>query len=108
MTMSDLTSSVIERRNHRANSDVFNDHANWLLSRNKNCKSVATFDNQLRWPSGKSIHLGSYRLGFDSESGHTNGFEIDIHSFPAGRLVLKGQCGEQASKFTSCTVGKGT
>ena len=31
-----------------------------------------------------------------------------IHSFPAGRSALKGQCGEQAGKFTCCALGKGT
>ena len=39
--------------------------------------------NELRWPSGKSVHLGSCRLGFDSESGQTNDFKIGIYSFPA-------------------------
>ena len=46
--------------------------------------------------------------GFDSESGQTNNFKIGIHSFPAWRSALKGQCGEQAGKFTCCAVGKGT
>ena len=45
---------------------------------------------------------------FDYESGQTNHFEIDIHSFPAWRSAFKGQCGEQAGKFTCCVVGKGT
>ena len=35
-------------------------------------------------------------------------FKIGIHSFPTSRLALKRQCGEQAGKFTSCAVGKGT
>ena len=34
--------------------------------------------------------------------------KIGIHSFPAWRSALKGQCGEQAGKFTCCAVGKGT
>ena len=38
---------------------------------------------QLRWPSGKSVRLGSGRLWFDSESGQTNDFKIGIPSFPA-------------------------
>ena len=38
---------------------------------------------QLRWPSGKSVRAGSCRLGFDSKSGQTNDFKIDIQSFPA-------------------------
>ena len=38
---------------------------------------------QLRWPSGKSVRLWSYSLGFDSESGQTNDFKIGIHSLPA-------------------------
>ena len=46
--------------------------------------------------------------GFDSESGQTNDFKIGIHSFPAWRSALKGQCGEQAGKFTCCAVGKDT
>ena len=34
--------------------------------------------------------------------------KIDIHSFPAWRSALKGQCGEQAGKFTGSAGGKGT
>ena len=60
-------------------------------------------DKQLTWPSGKSVRLGSSRVGFDSESGQTN--EIGIHSFSARRSALKGQRGEQAGKFTCFTVG---
>ena len=52
--------------------------------------------------------FGSVDLGFDSESGQTNDFEIGIHSFPACRSAFKGQCEQQAGKFTCCTVGKGT
>ena len=37
---------------------------------------------------------GSLDLGFDFDSGQTNGFKIGIYSFPAGRSALKGQCGE--------------
>ena len=51
---------------------------------------------------------GSVDLGFDSESGQTNGLKIGIHSSPAWRSAFKGQCGEQAGKFTCCAVGKGT
>ena len=54
-------------------------------------------------PSGSGT-----RLGFDSESGQTKDFKIDIHSFLSGRSALKGQCGEQADKFTCCAVEKGT
>ena len=39
--------------------------------------------DKLRWPSGKSVRLGSCRLEFDSELGQTNDFKIGIHSFPA-------------------------
>ena len=39
--------------------------------------------NQLRWPSGESVRLGSCRLGFGSESGQTNDFKIGIYSFLA-------------------------
>ena len=73
---------------------------------------------QIRWPSAQmaewygrvvwSVCLLSCRLGFDSESGQTNDFKIGILSFPASRSALKGQCGEQAGKFTYCAVGKGT
>ena len=31
-------------------------------------------DQQLRWPSGESLRLGSCRLGFNSESGQTSDF----------------------------------
>ena len=34
--------------------------------------------------------------------------KIGIHSFSAWRSALKGQCGEEAGKFTCCAVGKGT
>ena len=61
---------------------------------------------QLRWPSGESVRLESCRLGFDSESGQTDDFKVGIHSFPAWRLPLKGQCGGQAGKLTCCAVGK--
>ena len=47
---------------------------------------------------------GSVHLGFDSESGQTNDFKNGIHSFPAWRSALKGQCEEQAGKFSCCAV----
>ena len=62
---------------------------------------------KLRWPSGRSVRLWKSRIGFDSESGQTNDIKIGIHSFPAIHSALKGQCGEQAGKFTCCAVGKG-
>ena len=34
--------------------------------------------------------------------------ELVYTAFPASRSALKGQCGEQAGKFTCCAVGKGT
>ena len=37
----------------------------------------------LKWPSGKSVRLGSCRLGFDSESGQTIDFKIGNHRFTA-------------------------
>ena len=40
--------------------------------------------------------------------GSSQSFKIGIHSIPAGRSALKGQCKEQAGKFTCCAVGKGT
>ena len=49
----------------------------------------------------------SCRFWFDSKSCQTNDFKIDIHSFPVWRSALKGQCEEQAGKFT-CAVGKNT
>ena len=67
-------------------------------------KGMNSSDGRVVW----SVCLLSCRLGFDSESGQTNDFKIGIHSFPAWRLALKGQCGEQAGKFTCCAVGKGT
>ena len=60
-------------------------------------------DGRMVW----SVCLWSCRLGFDFESGQTNDFETGIHSFPACRSALKGQCGKLAGKFT-CAVGKGT
>ena len=58
------------------------------------------------WPSGKSVCLGSSRLGFHSSSGQTNDFKIGIHSFLAWRSALKGLCEEQAGKFTCYAVGE--
>ena len=62
---------------------------------------------QLKWSSGKSVHLRSCRRRFDFESGQTNDLKIGIHSFPAWLSALKGQCGEQAGMFICCLVGKG-
>ena len=45
---------------------------------------------------------GSVDLGFDSESGQTNDFKIGIHSFPASRSALKGQCGESREVYLLC------
>ena len=44
-------------------------------------------------------------LDFDSELYQTNESKISIHIFPAGRSVVRGQCEEQAGKFT-CVVGE--
>ena len=33
--------------------------------------------------SGEGVHFWNCGLGFDSESGQTNHFELGIHSFPA-------------------------
>ena len=54
-------------------------HDNWTPGQG----TLACKFEQLRWPSGKSVRLGSCRLGFDSESSQTNDFKIGIHSFPA-------------------------
>ena len=69
-----------------------------------NLFKVNSSDGRVVW----SVCLLSCRLGFDSESGQTNDFKIGIHSFPAWRSALKGQCEKQAGKFTCCAVGKGT
>ena len=55
---------------------------------------------QLNSADGRVVRAsasGAVDLGFDSESGQTNDFKIGIHSFPAWRSALKGQCGEQAA-----------
>ena len=65
---------------------------------------ISSSDGRVVW----TVCLLSCRLEFDSESGQTNDFKIGIHSFPAWRSALKGQCKEQAGKFTCCAVGKGT
>ena len=72
------------------------------------CLNISQISLELKWPSGKSVRLRSCRLEFDSESGQVNDFKIGIHSLPAWRLALKGQCEEQADKFSCCAVGKGT
>ena len=65
---------------------------------------INSSDGRVVW----SVCSLSCGLEFDSESGQTNDFNIGIHSFPASRSALKGQCEEQAGKFTSCAVWKGT
>ena len=45
---------------------------------------------------------GSVDLGFDSELGQTNYFNIGIHSFPARRSAFKGQCGESRQVYLLC------
>ena len=45
---------------------------------------------------------GSVDLRFDSESGQTNDFKTGIHSFPAWRSALKGQCGESRQVYLLC------
>ena len=61
------------------------DLAPWQHSSEETSQRWRAFHNtrQPRWPSGKSVRLGSCRFGFDSESGQTNDFKIVIHSFPA-------------------------
>ena len=65
---------------------------------------------QLPWPSGKSVRLGSGRLGFDSESGKTKDFKTGIASSPACGLTLtiKGTVWRTSQKLTCCAVGKST
>ena len=55
-----------------------------------------------------SVCLCGHSLRFDFFSGQTNDFQFGIHSFPALRSASKGQCEEQAGKFTCGAVGKGT
>ena len=45
---------------------------------------------------------GSVDSGFDSESGQTNDLKIGIHSFPAWRSALKGQCGASRQVCLLC------
>ena len=70
--------------------------------------NIFIYVEPIRWPIGESIRFWSCRLWFDSESGQTNDCKIGIHSFPAKRSTLKGQCGEQTGKFTCGAVGKDT
>ena len=55
-------------------------------------KSTAPEARSHRWPSGNSVCLVSYRLGFDSELGLTSDFKVGIHSNvenkPASVLVV--------------------
>ena len=67
--------------------------------------------NQLRWPSGNSVRFWSCRLRIDSRSRVkpiTLKLVFSIYSFLAWCSALKGQCGEQAGKFTCCDCGKST
>ena len=38
--------------------------------------TVLQGEQQLNWPSGGSVRLWSFRLGFDSESGQTNTLKL--------------------------------
>ena len=51
-------------------------------------------------PASGNVDSGSV------ESGPTNDFKIGIHSVPAWRSALKGQCGEQAGKHICGVLGK--
>ena len=59
---------------------------------------------QLRWPRGKSVCFWSCRLGFDSESGQTNGLKSGIHSFPARPSALNGLSDSVENKPASLLV----
>ena len=48
-----------------------------------NLKKMMSKLEMLRWLSGKSVHLWSCNLGFDSEPGRANNFKVGIHSFSA-------------------------
>ena len=48
----------------------------------------------------RACATGAVDLGLIPSRVKPNDFEIGIHSFSAGRSALKGQCGEQAGKFT--------
>ena len=80
------------------------------------------------WPAGRRFHtpelegkVGSSNdlmvrasastavdLGLILKWGQTNDLKIGIFQLPYLMLTMKGQCGEQAGKFTCCAVGKGT
>ena len=87
-------------KNLEVGVQFFSGHLNWKLT---DC-AVCSSDGRVVW----NVCLLSCRLGFDSESGQTNDSKIGIHSFPASCSALKGQCEEQAGKFTCCAVGNDT
>ena len=51
---------------------------------------------------------GSVDLRFNYEFGQPMTLKIGIHSFPARRSALKGQCEEQTGKFTCSAYREGT
>ena len=64
-------------------TDIFSENGNRKLRPPLFFQISGHASVQLRWPSGKSVLLDCCRLEFDSKSGQTNDFKIDIHSFPA-------------------------
>ena len=58
----------------------------------------------VRASASQSVDLGFIPLVESYQKTLKNG----IHSFPAGRSAFRGDCGEQAGKFTYCVLGQGT
>ena len=47
-----------------------------LMERGDKIDFLTSWRQQLGWPSGKNVRIGSCRRGFDSESGNTIDFKI--------------------------------
>ena len=58
----------------------------------------------VRASASQSVDLGFNSLVESYQKTLKNGF----HSFPARRSAFGRGCGEQAGKFASCVLGKGT
>ena len=82
LTLDNITKHLCEAE--VSDKDLIVLHVNArIMSKNLDCireiiQHMPTI--QLRWPSGKSVRIGSCRLRFDSASSQTNDFKIGIHS----------------------------
>ena len=109
-----LMTSVVSSLDARIQSWFSDNQACPVTIGQKNCLLFLIIENAslATYPDACAAVVSSdSRVVRTSVSGaldSSNHFIIDIHSFAALRLALKGQCGGQTGKFTCCADGKGT